>query len=134
MSLMGAKQCSPEVQLLAWLCSVAANTCPTCHTLCLVFLLSFLQAVFLCVPQSTHEDKDYVHIVMELCNGGELFDHIVEAQHFTERKVRSILPDCQQWTPTNCHSSKAGVMQASEPATEAAQVSSIGDAMQSAKC
>lgn len=37
--------------------------------------------------QSTHEDKDYVHIVMELCQGGELFDHIVEAQHFTERKV-----------------------------------------------
>jgi hypothetical protein len=38
--------------------------------------------------QSTHEDKDYIHIVMELCQGGELFDHIVEAQHFTERKVR----------------------------------------------
>lgn len=37
--------------------------------------------------QSTHEDKDYIHIVMELCQGGELFDHIVEAQHFTERKV-----------------------------------------------
>jgi calcium-dependent protein kinase len=41
--------------------------------------------------QSTHEDKDYVHIVMELCQGGELFDHIVEAQHFTERKVRAMM-------------------------------------------
>jgi hypothetical protein len=38
--------------------------------------------------QSTHEDKDHIHIVMELCQGGELFDHIVEEQHFTERKVR----------------------------------------------
>jgi hypothetical protein len=37
-----------------------------------------------CPPadQSTHEDKDYVHIVMELCEGGELFDSIVEAGNF----------------------------------------------------
>jgi hypothetical protein len=34
---------------------------------------------------------------MELCNGGELFDHIVEAQHFTERKVRTTAG--QQWQP-----------------------------------
>jgi calcium-dependent protein kinase len=45
--------------------------------------------MFAAVLQSTHEDKDYVHIVMELCNGGELFDHIVEAQHFSERKVHT---------------------------------------------
>jgi hypothetical protein len=43
------------------------------------------------VLQSTHEDKDYIHIVMELCQGGELFDHIVEAQHFTERKVHTAM-------------------------------------------
>lgn len=48
------------------------------------------------LPQSTHEDKDYVHIVMELCNGGELFDHIVEAQHFTERKVSSSTASCNR--------------------------------------
>lgn len=33
--------------------------------------------------QSTHEDRDYVHIAMELCAGGELFDSIVEAGNFT---------------------------------------------------
>lgn len=37
--------------------------------------------------QSTHEDKDYVHIAMELCAGGELFDSIVEAGSFSEKKA-----------------------------------------------
>jgi calcium-dependent protein kinase len=37
--------------------------------------------------QSTHEDKDYVHIVMELCEGGELFDSIVQAGNFSEKKA-----------------------------------------------
>ena len=39
------------------------------------------------VSQSTHEDKDFVHIAMELCAGGELFDSIVEAGSFSERKA-----------------------------------------------
>lgn len=37
--------------------------------------------------QSTHEDKEFVHIAMELCAGGELFDSIVEAGNFTEKKA-----------------------------------------------
>lgn len=37
--------------------------------------------------KSTHEDKDYVHIVMELCEGGELFDSIVQAGNFSEKKA-----------------------------------------------
>eukprot|EP00798_Chlamydomonas_sp_ICE-L_P014576 gene14576-20621_t len=39
---------------------------------------------------STHEDKDQVHMVMELCAGGELFDSIVEAGCFTERKAAQV--------------------------------------------
>lgn len=37
--------------------------------------------------QATYEDKNFVHIVMELCAGGELFDSIVESQSYTERKA-----------------------------------------------
>ncbi|PNH07749.1 Calcium-dependent protein kinase 17 [Tetrabaena socialis] len=37
--------------------------------------------------KSTHEDKEHVHIAMELCAGGELFDSIVESGNFTEKKA-----------------------------------------------
>lgn len=57
--------------------------------------------------QSTHEDKDYVHIVMELCQGGELFDHIVEAQHFTERKAAHVFRKMVE-VVNHCH--ELGVM------------------------
>lgn len=57
--------------------------------------------------ESTHEDKDYVHIVMELCQGGELFDHIVEAQHFTERKAAQIFRKMVE-VVNHCH--ELGVM------------------------
>eukprot|EP00878_Enallax_costatus_P017856 GHUV01018763.1.p1 GENE.GHUV01018763.1~~GHUV01018763.1.p1 ORF type:complete len:465 (+),score=162.98 GHUV01018763.1:210-1604(+) len=57
--------------------------------------------------ESTHEDKDYVHIVMELCQGGELFDHIVEAQHFSERKAAVIFRKMVE-VVNHCH--ELGVM------------------------
>nr|QBB20011.1 putative calcium dependent protein kinase [Ettlia sp. YC001] len=57
--------------------------------------------------ESTHEDKDYVHIVMELCQGGELFDHIVEAQHFSERKAAQIFRKMVE-VVNHCH--ELGVM------------------------
>ena len=42
-----------------------------------------------------HEDSKYVHIVSELYEGGELFDHIIARDHFSERDaaiyVRQIL-------------------------------------------
>lgn len=36
-------------------------------------------------------DYRYVHIVMEFCRGGELFDRIVKAQRFTEKHAADIM-------------------------------------------
>lgn len=35
--------------------------------------------------KEVYEDKDAVYLVMELCEGGELFDRIVARGHYTER-------------------------------------------------
>ncbi|XP_072951407.1 calcium-dependent protein kinase 20-like [Typha angustifolia] len=40
--------------------------------------------------KDTYEDETAVHIVMELCEGGELFDRIVARGHYTERAAAAV--------------------------------------------
>lgn len=40
--------------------------------------------------RNTYEDDNAVHLVMELCEGGELFDRIVARGHYTERAAAAV--------------------------------------------
>ncbi|KAG5629013.1 hypothetical protein H5410_000730 [Solanum commersonii] len=53
--------------------------------------------------KGAYEDKHSVHLVMELCAGGELFDRIIAKGHYTERAAASLLRTIVQTVHT-CHS------------------------------
>ncbi|WOL06780.1 hypothetical protein Cni_G15514 [Canna indica] len=57
--------------------------------------------------KGVYEDKQSVHLVMELCAGGELFDRIIAKGHYTERAAASLLRTIVKIIHT-CHS--MGVM------------------------
>eukprot|EP00850_Spirogloea_muscicola_P011539 SM000072S21173 [mRNA] locus=s72:156605:160594:+ [translate_table: standard] len=41
--------------------------------------------------KGVYEDKQAVHLVMELCEGGELFDRIIARGHYSERQAANII-------------------------------------------
>ncbi|RCV17139.1 hypothetical protein SETIT_3G195400v2 [Setaria italica] len=52
--------------------------------------------------KGAYEDKNSVHLVMELCAGGELFDRIIAKGHYTERAAASLLRTIVEIVHT-CH-------------------------------
>jgi len=57
--------------------------------------------------KEAYEDRDHVHIVMEVCTGGELFDRIVERGHYSEKDAADLVRTMVQ-VVKHCH--ERGVM------------------------
>ncbi|GAB2298872.1 Calcium-dependent protein kinase 15 [Dionaea muscipula] len=52
--------------------------------------------------KGVYEDRQSVHVVMELCSGGELFDQIIARGHFSEKDAAVIIRDVVRIVQT-CH-------------------------------
>ncbi|CAJ1937673.1 unnamed protein product [Sphenostylis stenocarpa] len=57
--------------------------------------------------EGAYEDSSAVHLVMELCEGGELFDRIVQKGHYSERQAARLIKTIVEVVEA-CHS--LGVM------------------------
>lgn len=53
----------------------------------------------------TFEDSRNVYLVMEICEGGELFDRIIEIGHYNETTARSVFTQIIQ-ALNYCHRNK----------------------------
>jgi len=49
------------------------------------------------------EDADAVHLVMEVCEGGELFDRIVSRGHYTERAAAGVIRTMMEVVQVRAH-------------------------------
>jgi len=57
--------------------------------------------------KGVYEDRHYIHLVMELCTGGELFDRIVAKGHYSEKDAATA---CRTMVQVVDHCHKMGVI------------------------